>query len=58
MIPCLEATPDFLKVTLAFFLPAPRHALAERPILCLIISVALQLSLVAPPKVKPGGPEN
>ena len=55
VIPRLEAAPDFLKVTLAFFLPAPRHALAERPILCLIISVALQLSLVAPSQVKPSG---
>ena len=52
MIPCLEATPDFLKVTLALFLPAARHALAERPILCLTISVAIQLHLIAPPKVK------
>ena len=58
VIPRLEAAPHVLKVTLAVLLPAPRHSLAERPILCLIVSVALQFQLVALPKVKPSGPKN
>ena len=58
MTPDLEAAPDFLKVTLAFFLPAARDALAERLILCVIISVAMQLLLVEPPKLKTSRAKN